>query len=56
MRWALPFKMPGQTETFTNSLGYIPAIEVFNHMDCTGESTGNGEFDWLAIRSCTMMS
>ena len=45
---ALPFKMPGQTETFTNSLGYIPAIEVFNHMDCTGESTGNGEFDWLA--------
>ena len=45
---ALPFKMPGQTETLTNSLGYIPAIEVFNHMDCTGEATGNGEFDWLA--------
>ena len=45
---AMPFKMPGQTETLTNSLGYIPAVEVFNHMDCTGEATGNGEFDWLA--------
>jgi len=44
----LPFKMPGHTETLTNSLGYIPAVEVFNHMDCTGEATGNGEFDWLA--------
>ena len=42
------FKMPGQTETLINSLGYIPAVEVFNHMDCTGEATGNGEFDWLA--------
>ena len=40
--------MPGQTETLTNSLGFIPAVEVFNHMDCTGEATGNGEFDWLA--------
>lgn len=39
---------PGQTETLTNSLGFIPACEVFNHMDCTGESSGNGEFDWLA--------
>jgi len=39
--------MPGQTETLTNSLGFIPAVEVFNHMDCTGESTGNGEFNWL---------
>ena len=42
------FKMPGQTETLVNSLGYIPAVEVFNHMDCTGEATGNGEFDWMA--------
>ena len=42
------FKMPGRTETLVNSLGYIPAVEVFNHMDCTGEATGNGEFDWLA--------
>jgi hypothetical protein len=42
------FKMPGRTETLINSLGYIPAVEVFNHMDCTGEATGNGEFDWLA--------
>jgi len=40
--------MPGSTETLTNSLGFIPAVEVFNHMDCTGEATGNGEFDWLA--------
>ena len=38
----------GTTETLTNSLGFIPAVEIFNHMDCTGESTGNGEFDWLA--------
>ena len=45
---ALPFQMPGSTETLTNSLGFIPAVEVFNHMDCTGEATGNGEFDWLA--------
>ena len=40
--------MQGQTETLINSLGYIPAVEIFNHMDCTGEATGNGEFDWLA--------
>tara|TARA_B100001778_G_scaffold112512_2_gene92136 strand:+ start:5142 stop:7373 length:2232 start_codon:yes stop_codon:yes gene_type:complete len=40
--------MQGQTETLTNSLGFIPAIEVFNHLDCTGESTGRGEFDWLS--------
>ena len=40
--------MPGSTETLTNSLGFIPAVEVFNHMDCTGEATGNGEFNWLA--------
>ena len=45
---SMPFKTPGQTETLTNSLGFIPAVEVFNHMDCTGEATGNGEFDWLA--------
>jgi len=38
----------GQTETLTNSLGFIPAIEVFNHLDCTGESNGSGEFDWLS--------
>jgi len=45
---SLPFQMPGATETLINSLGFIPAVEVFNHMDCTGEATGNGEFDWLA--------
>jgi hypothetical protein len=44
----MPMNRPGQTETLTNSLGFIPAVEVFNHMDCTGEATGNGEFDWLA--------
>ena len=38
----------GATETLTNSLGFIPAIEVFNHMDCTGDGSGNGEFDWLS--------
>ena len=42
------FKMPGATETLINSLGYIPAVEVFNHMDCTGEANGTGEFDWLS--------
>ena len=40
--------MQGQTETLTNSLGFIPAVEVFNHLDCTGESAGRGEFDWLS--------
>ena len=44
----MPMGNPGQTEVLTNSLGFIPAVEVFNHMDCTGEATGNGEFDWLA--------
>ena len=44
----MPFKMPGSTETVTNTLGYIPAVEVFNHMDCTGEANGSGEFDWLS--------
>ena len=39
---------PGQTEVLVNSLGFIPAVEVFNHLDCTGEATGTGEFDWLA--------
>ncbi|MDA7436453.1 hypothetical protein N8654_02085 [Synechococcus sp. AH-601-B19] len=38
----------GHTEELTNSLGFIPAVEVFNHLDCTGESTGTGEFDWLS--------
>ena len=38
----------GKTETLANSLGFIPAVEVFNYMDCTGEATGNGEFEWLA--------
>ena len=40
--------LPGSTTTVSNSLGFIPAVEVFNYMDCTGEATGNGEFDWLA--------
>ena len=44
----MPFKMPGATETLVNTLGYIPAVEIFNYMDCTGEATGNGEFDWLS--------
>ena len=45
---SMPMSMPGSTETLINSLGFIPAVEVFNHMDCTGEASGNGEFDWLA--------
>ena len=39
---------PGSTETLQNSLGFIPAVEVFNFIDCTGEANGRGEFDWLA--------
>ena len=42
-----PLAQPGETETLTNSLGFIPAVEIFNHMDCTGDSIGTGEFDWL---------
>jgi hypothetical protein len=44
----MPFKMPGTTETLVNSLGYIPAVEIFNYMDCTGDATGTGEFNWLS--------
>ena len=44
----MPFKMPGASETLINTLGYIPAVEIFNHMDCTGEANGTGEFDWLS--------
>ncbi|MEK9639407.1 MAG: hypothetical protein VW299_01545 [Alphaproteobacteria bacterium] len=35
----------GETSIVTNSLGFIPAVEVYNHLDCTGEATGSGEFD-----------
>ena len=45
---AMTMQQPGQTETLSNSLGFIPAVEIFNHLDCTGESTGTGEFDWMA--------
>ena len=38
----------GQTEVLSNSLGFIPAVEIYNYMDCTGEATGNGEFEWLS--------
>ena len=44
----LTMQQPGQTEVLSNTLGFIPAVEVFNHLDCTGESTGTGEFDWMA--------
>ena len=40
--------LPGQVETLTNSLGFIPAVEIYNYMDCTGEAAGNGEFEWLS--------
>ena len=39
---------PGQQETLINSLGFIPAVEIYNYMDCTGDATGNGEFEWLS--------
>ena len=38
----------GRTEILSNTLGFIPAIELFNYIDCTGEASGRGEFDWLA--------
>ena len=38
----------GNTETLTNTLGFIPAVEIFNYIDCTGEANGRGEFDWLS--------
>ncbi len=42
------YQQIGATETLTNTLGFVPAVEVFNHMDCTGDGSGNGEFDWLS--------
>ena len=45
---SMTMQQPGMTETLSNSLGFIPAVEVFNHLDCTGESTGTGEFDWMS--------
>ena len=38
----------GSTEILRNTLGFIPAVEVFNYIDCTGEAYGRGEFDWLS--------
>ncbi len=39
--------MGGQTKTSTNSLGFIPAVEVFNNRGLAA-GQGHGEFDWLA--------
>ena len=36
----------GPTETVSNSLGFIPAVEVFNNRGLAA-GTGRGEFDWL---------
>ena len=44
----MPQIMGGRTETLTNTLGFVPAVEVFNYLDCTGEAYGRGEFDWLS--------
>ena len=38
----------GRSEELTNSLGFIPAVEVLNYQDCTGDHDASGEFDWLA--------
>ena len=35
-------------KSLINTLGFIPAVEMFNYVDCTGEANGRGEFDWLA--------
>ena len=37
----------GRSEAFTNTLGFIPAVEVFNNRGLQAGS-GRGEFDWLA--------
>ena len=39
--------MGGQTQTLTNTLGFIPAVEVFNNRGLQAGS-GHGDFDWLA--------
>jgi hypothetical protein len=36
-----------QKKTLTNTLQFIPCVEVFNNPDAFG-TDGNGEFDWLA--------
>ena len=40
--------MSGRSEEITNTLGFIPAVEVLNYQDCTGDHEASGEFDWLA--------
>jgi len=37
----------GQVQSLTNTLGFIPAVEVFNNRGLQAGS-GHGEFDWLA--------
>jgi len=44
--------VPGKTKTFTNTLGFIPCVEIFNN--AKGFSAeGSGEFDALANHICT---
>jgi len=44
--------VPGKTKTFTNTLGFIPCVEIFHNV--RGFSTeGVGEFDALANHICT---
>ena len=46
--------LASKTKTFTNSLGFIPCVEIFNN--AKGFSAeGVGEFDALANHICTMM-
>ena len=40
-------RMAGKTQTYVNSFGFIPAVEVFNNRGLTA-GTGHGEFDWLS--------
>lgn len=37
----------GDRQVLTNSMGFIPAVEIFNNRGLTAGS-GHGEFDWLA--------
>lgn len=44
---AMYARIANQTKSYVNSMGFIPAVEVFNNRGLTA-GTGHGEFDWLS--------
>ena len=40
-------RLANQTRKFVNTIGFIPAVEVFNNRGLTA-GVGHGEFDWLS--------